>query len=39
MDIITKAKKLDRSYDFYIRHNMHAVEWRLNAMVNKNEKI
>ena len=26
MNIITIAKKLDMSYDFYIKHNMHAVE-------------
>ena len=25
------------SYDFYIKHNMHTVEWKLNAMVNKNK--
>ena len=28
---------MDISYDFYIRHNMHAVEWKLFAMVNKNK--
>ena len=27
------------SYDFYIKHNMHAVEWKLNAMINKNKKL
>ena len=28
MNIITIAIKLDMSYDFYIKHNMHAVEWK-----------
>ena len=27
------------SYDFYIKHNMHAVEWKLIAMINKNKKL
>ena len=27
------------SNDFYIKHNMHGVEWKLNAMVNKNKKL
>ena len=39
MNIITIAKKLDMSFDFYIKHNMHAVEWKLNAMVKKNKNL
>ena len=35
MHIFTIAKKLKISYDFYIKHNMHAVEWKLNNMINK----
>ena len=35
MQFITIANKLDISYDFYIKHNMHAVDWKLNAMINK----
>ena len=27
------------SSDFYIKHNMHAIEWKLNAMVNKNRNL
>ena len=27
------------SYDFFIRHNMHAVEWKLNAMNNKKKGL
>ena len=39
MRIITTAKKMDMSYDFYIKHNMHAVEWKLNGMINKNKSF
>ena len=39
MDIITMAKKMNMSYDFYIKRIMHAVEWKLNAMINKNQKL
>ena len=39
MQIITIANKLDMSYDFYIKHNMHAVEWRLNAIINQNRNL
>ena len=31
MKIITIANKLDMSYDFYNKHNMHACDWRLNT--------
>ena len=30
---------MDMSYDFYIKHDMHAVEWELNAMTNKNKSL
>ena len=39
MHIITIANKLDMSYDFFIKHNMHAVEWKLNASINKNKNL
>ena len=29
MNIITIAKKLDMSYNFYIKHNMHEVERKI----------
>ena len=29
------ANKTYMLYDYYIRHNMHAVEWKLNAMINR----
>ena len=37
VDIITIVIKMDMSYDFYLKHNMHAIEWKLNAMVNINK--
>ena len=39
MDIITRAHKRDMTYDFYLKHNMPAVEWKLNAMINKDKNI
>ena len=39
MNVITIANKMDMSYNFYIRQNMHAVEGRLNAMINKNKSL
>ena len=33
------AHKLDLLYDFYIKRHMHAVEWKLNAMNNKNNNL
>ena len=27
------------SYDFYLKHNMSALEWKLNAMINKNKSL
>ena len=39
MNIITISNKMDMSYDFYIKHNIHMIEWKLNAMINKNKKL
>ena len=39
MNIITISEKMDMSYDFYIEHNMHVIEWRINAMITKNRKL
>ena len=35
MNIITIANNLDMSYDYYLKHTMCAIEWRLNAMISK----
>ena len=39
MNIITLAHKRHMTYDFYLKHNMPAFEWKLNAMINKNENL
>ena len=39
MHIITFANKRDMSYDFYLKQTMCALEWRLNAMINKNKSL
>ena len=39
MNIITIANKTDMVYVFFIEHNMHAVEWKLHAMINKNKSL
>ena len=39
MDIITLADKRDMTYDFYLKHNMSAFEWKLNAMINKDKSL
>ena len=39
MDIITLAHKRDMTYDFYLKNNMSAFEWKLNAMINKDKNL
>ena len=39
MKIITISNKMDMSYDFYIKHNAHAVERKLIKMINKEETL
>ena len=39
MNIITVAIKTDMSYDVYVKHNMCALEWKLNAMINENKNL
>ena len=39
MNIITLAYKRDMTYDFYVKHNMSAFEWKLNAMINKDKNL
>ena len=39
MHIMIIASKMDMIYDFYTKHNMHAVELRLNAMINRNKSL
>ena len=39
MNTITIANKLDKSYDFYFKHIICALEWTLNAPINKNKNL
>ena len=39
MDIITFAHKRDMTYDFYLKHNIPAFEWKLNTITNKDENL
>ena len=39
MNIITLAHKRDMIYDFYLKHNMPAFEWKLNAMINEGKDL
>ena len=39
MDIITLAHKRDMTYDFYLKHNMPAFEWKLNAVISKDKSL
>ena len=39
MNIITIADKLDMSLDFNIKHNMHALEWKISTLINKNKSL
>ena len=39
MSKIKISNKLDMSFDFHIRHNMHAVEWRIKTIINENENL
>ena len=39
MNIIIVCNKTDLTYDFYMKHNMSAVEWRLNQLINKDKNL
>ena len=39
MDIITVAHKRYMTYYFFLKQYMHAVEWKLNAMINKDKNL
>ena len=34
MNIIIVCDKMDMTYDFFMKHNMHAVQWKLNQIIN-----
>ena len=39
LDIITIADKMNMACAFYIKHNMCALEWKINAMIKKNKNL
>ena len=39
MNIITLAHKRDMTYDFYLGHDMPALELKLNSMINKDKNL
>ena len=39
MDIITLAHKRDMTYDFYLKHNKPALEWKINQLINKDKNL
>ena len=39
MDIITLTHKRDMTYDFFLKHNMPAFEWKLNTIINKDKNL
>ena len=39
MDIKTLAHKRDMTYDFYMKHNMPAVDWKLNQLIHKDKNL
>ena len=38
-NIKTISNKIDVSYHLYIKKIMHAIEWKLNSLVNKNKSL
>ena len=39
MDIITLAHKRDITYEYYLKHNMPAIEWKINQLNNKDKNL
>ena len=39
MNIIIVCNKMDKTYDFYMKHIMPAVEWKLNQFINKDKNL
>ena len=39
MKIITLVDKRNRTNDFYVKHNMHAVEWAINKKLSKDKNL
>ena len=39
MNIKTLAHKRDMTYDFYLKHNKPALEWKINQLINKDKNL
>ena len=39
MNIIIVCNKVDMTYHFLMKHNMPAVEWKLNQLINKDKNL
>ena len=39
MNIIKVCNKMDMTYDFYMKHDMPAVEWKIGQLINKDKKL
>ena len=39
LNIIIVCNKMDMTYDFYMKHNMPVVEWKINQLINKDKKL
>ena len=39
MDIITLAHKRDITFEFYLKHNMPAIEWKIIQLINKDKNL
>ena len=39
MNIIIIANKMDMTYDYCIKHNMEAIEGKLNKLINNDKKL
>ena len=39
LNILAISKEKDMSYDFFNKQNMHMIEWKMNAMINKKKNL
>ena len=39
MNITTIAIKMDMTYDFYMKHQMHMIAWQINKLISKDKNL
>ena len=39
MNIMIVCNKMDMTYDFYMKHNLSAVVWKLNQLINRDKNL